>query len=599
MVRFRSFITAVALAVGAAVIAPPPPAGAASLYGERFATEAVFVDQMYRDFLSRSPDPAGLAYWSGELRRGVDPAALVEFLLTSPEFEQNTAPIVRLYHSIFDRTPDIGGLRFWVSRTASGIPLADTADAMLESAEFAALANASNTDEIVAAVYGRSLGRTPDAGGLAYWRGEIDAGRLTLSEFIVVVSESPEHQALLGGEVDSTLLYVGMLQRVPEAGGLDYWTGLLDGGTKIRDIAAAFLEQPEWRNRFAVAPTFTVTSIAGFDHPWDVDSLPDGTVLATERAGRLVAVKNKATASTITADFSDLFAGGETGLMGIAVDPDFASNARIYTCQGFRQPGTSAGVDIRVVAWTLDAGVTRATKVGPIVTGMPLSSGRHGGCQLEFAADGTLFIGTGDAAVGTHPQNLSSLGGKVLRVNPGDGAPAAGNPFISSTNASTRLIYTYGHRNVQGLSERPGTTEMWSVEHGPGRDDEINRLVSGGNAGWNPVPGYNEAVSMTNTSLPNTFAAAYSTGSPTLALSGGEWLSGDAWGAYRDGLAVTSLKASRVQVYFFNPEGLYLGSSPTLWSGGRMRGVHEAADGTLWVTSDNGNNDTVTAIVPN
>ncbi len=599
MVRVRTFIAALTLALVAAVIAPASPASAGSLYGERFATEEVFVDQMYRDFLSRGPDPAGLAYWASELRRGVAPAALVEFLLTSPEFENNTAPIVRLYHSIFDRTPDIAGLRFWVARSAAGAPLAGIAEGMLEGAEFEALANASTTDEIVAAVYGRSLGRTPDAAGLAYWRGEIDADRLTLSEFVVVVSESAEHRALLGGEVTSTLVYVGMLQRVPEPGGLDYWTGLLDNGTQIRDVAAAFLEQPEWRNRFAVAPTFSVSSIAGFDHPWDVDSLPDGTILATERAGRLVAIKNRTTASTVTADFADLFASGETGLMGLAVDPAFAGNRRIYTCQGFRQPGTSAGVDIRVVAWTLDAGVTQATRVGPIVTGIPLSSGRHGGCQLEFAADGTLFVGTGDAAVGTLPQNLASLGGKVLRVDPSDGSPAAGNPFASSANAATRLIYTYGHRNVQGLSERPGTTEMWSVEHGPSRDDEVNRLVPGGNAGWNPVPGYNESVSMTNTSLPNTFTAAYSTGSPTLALSGGEWLSDDSWGSYQNGLAVTALKASRLQVYFFNPEGLYLGRSPVLWDGGRLRGVHEAADGSIWVTSDNGNNDTITVITPN
>ncbi|MEZ5227570.1 MAG: DUF4214 domain-containing protein [Acidimicrobiales bacterium] len=363
MARLRSLIAVVALALAATTLAPPTPAGAASLYQGRFPTEEVFVDQVYRDFLSRGPDQAGLSYWSNQLRSGVSPAALVEFLLTSPEFEQNTAPIVRLYHSILDRTPDIDGLRFWVSRTASGIPLADTAEAMLDSAEFEALANAATTDEVVTVVYGRSLGRTPDAAGLAYWRGEIDAGRLTLGEFIVVVSESAEHQALLGGEVTSTLIYVGMLQRVPEPGGLDYWTGLLDDGEPIRNVAGAFLEQPVWQNRFATTPTFTVSSIAGFDHPWDVDSLPDGTIIATERSGRLVAIADRATATTITADFADLYAQGETGLMGVAVDPNFTSNRRIYTCQGYRKTGETS--DIRVVAWTLDAGVTQATKVGP------------------------------------------------------------------------------------------------------------------------------------------------------------------------------------------------------------------------------------------
>ncbi len=595
MLRIRFFVVALALALAGSVVSPLQPAGAATLFDKRFASEEAFVDQMYRDFLSRGPDQAGLAYWSDQLRSGVGAAPLAEFLLTSPEFQQTTAPIVRLYHSVFDRTPDVAGLRFWVSKSAAGLSLADTAAAMLESAEFEALSAAKNTDEIVAAVYGRSLGRTPDAAGLAFWRGEIDAGRLTLSQFIAVISESPEHQKLLEGDVTTTLVYLGMLQRTPEPGGLEYWSNLIETGTPIRTLVGAFFDQPEWRNRFTPAPAFEVTSIAGFDHPWDVDSLPDGTIIATERGGRLVAVKDRATATTITADFGDLFASGETGLMGLAVDPAFTTNRRIYTCQGFSNAGST---DIRVIAWTLDAGVSQATKVGPIVTGLPLSSGRHGGCQLEFAADGSLFVGTGDAATGTLPQNLASLGGKVLRVNAADGSPAAGNPFADSANANTRLIYTYGHRNVQGLSERPGTTEMWSVEHGPGRDDEINRLSAGGNAGWNPVPGYNESVAMTNTSLPNAFSAAYATGSPTLALSGGEWLDNPVWGAYDNGLAVTSLKGQALQVYLFNPEGLYLGRSPVLWSGGRMRGVHQTTDGSIWVTSDNGNNDTVTVLTP-
>ncbi len=596
MVRLRSLAAVLCLALVASLTTAATPAGAASLFSERFTTEEEFVDQMYRDFLSRGPDQAGLEYWADQLRGGVEPASLVEFLLTSAEFEQTTAPIVRLYHSVLNRTPDVAGLRFWVSRSAAGFSLASTAEAMLESAEFEALSNAQTTDEIVAAVYGRSLGRTPDQGGLDYWSAEIESGRLTLSEFIAVISESPEHRALLEGEVTTTLIYLGMLQRTPEPAGLAYWSDLVERGTTLRTLAATFLDTPEWRARFAPAPSFTVSSIAGFDHPWDVDSLPDGTIIATERAGRLVAIADRATPTTITADFGDLFAQGETGLMGLAVDPAFAANRRIYTCQGYRNPQNSGDTDIRVVAWTLDQSVSTATKAGPVVTGIPTVSGRHGGCQLEFASDGSLFVGTGDAAVGTTPQDLGSLGGKVLRVDPSDGSPADGNPFAASSDPATRLIYSYGHRNVQGLSEHPDSGEMWAVEHGPSRDDEINRLVAGGNAGWNPVPGYNEGVSMTNPSLGNTFSASYSTGSPTLALSGGEWLDGGAWGAYEGGLAVTSLKGRALQVYLFNDDGRYLGRSPVLWSGGRMRGVHQATDGSLWVTSDNGNNDTITVL---
>ena len=170
--------------------------------------------------------------------------------------------------------------------------------------------------------------------------------------------------------------------------------------------------------------------------------------------------------------------------MGIVVDPSFASNRRFYTCQGHTGP------EVQVIAWTINSAYTEATRVAdPLVGDIPASSGRHGGCRLRFGPEGYLWIATGDAATGTVPQDLTSLGGKVLRVDASTGAGVPANPFTSSP-----LVYTYGHRNVQGLALRPGTSQMWSVEHGPSVDDEINLLAAGGNYGWNSVPGYNEGV---------------------------------------------------------------------------------------------------------
>ena len=241
----------------------------------------------------------------------------------------------------------------------------------------------------------------------------------------------------------------------------------------------------------AAAPEITVTTlVSGLNIPWGIAFTPDGTMLFTERGGKLSGRLTDGTVQTVTADFSDLFVLGESGLMAIIVDPDFASNRRFYTCQAHTGP------EVQVIAWTLNAAYTAATRSGdPLVGGIPASatSGRHGGCRLRFGPDGYLWIATGDAAVGTTPQGLNSLGGKVLRVDASTGAGAPGNPFASSP-----LIYTYGHRNVQGLALRPGTRQMWSVEHGPDVDDEINLLVAGGNYGWDPVPGYNESVPMTD-----------------------------------------------------------------------------------------------------
>ena len=119
-------------------------------------------------------------------------------------------------------------------------------------------------------------------------------------------------------------------------------------------------------------------------------------MLFTQRAGVLSSRLTDGTVQTITADLSDLFASGETGLMGIVVDPRFSSNRRFYTCQGHTGP------EVQVIAWTINADYTAATRVAdPLVGGMPASSGRHGGCRLRFGPNGYLWISTGDAATET------------------------------------------------------------------------------------------------------------------------------------------------------------------------------------------------------
>ncbi|MCY3775740.1 MAG: PQQ-dependent sugar dehydrogenase, partial [Candidatus Aminicenantes bacterium] len=261
------------------------------------------------------------------------------------------------------------------------------------------------------------------------------------------------------------------------------------------------------------------TLVSGLSIPWDLAFTPDGTMLFTEKRGVLSSRRANGTVRNVDAEFGDLFAVGETGLMGIVVDPDFASNRRFYTCQGHLGP------EVQVIGWTIDADYTAATRVAdPLVGGIPATSGRHGGCRLRFGPEGYLWIGTGDAASGRIPQDLTSLGGKVLRVDPFTGAGAPTNPLAPSR------VYTYGHRNVQGLALRAGTSQMWSVEHGPQRDDEINLLEAGGNYGWDPVPGYNESVPMTDLAkYPDAVEARWSSGSPTLAVSGGIFLEGSHW----------------------------------------------------------------------
>jgi glucose/arabinose dehydrogenase len=162
-------------------------------------------------------------------------------------------------------------------------------------------------------------------------------------------------------------------------------------------------------------------------------------------------------------------------------------------------------------------------------------------------------------------------------------------------------VHTYGHRNVQGIAERADGT-LWSIEQGTFRDDEVNRLVNGGDYGYNPVPGYNESVPMTDQSLPGRqVRARWRSGNPTLATSGGSFVHGAKWGALNGALAVACLKASRVLFLTFDQHGRLerVRAPRALRQHGRIRTVSSSRNGDLLVTTDNGaGNDVILRVSP-
>src|SRR3954469_12228178 len=340
------------------------------------------------------------------------------------------------------------------------------------------------------------------------------------------------------------------------------------------------------------SPALDVAVVAdGLDHPWDVARAPDGTLLFDERAGGLAAVSPDGAVRPLAADFGDLFARGETGLMGLVLDPRFGTNRRFYTCQG-RQAGERP--DIAVLAWTVDADWRAATRVAdPLLGGIPVNAriGRHGGCRLRFDPTGALLVGTGDHAVGSNAQDRDTLAGKVLRIDPATGQPAAGNPFSGGAAA---YIWNYGHRNVQGLAVRPGTDQVYGVEQGTYRDDEVNLLQPGANYGYDPDGadgGYDESVPMTDRKIPGAVPAVWSSGTPTIATCGGTFLDGDRWGGYDGLLLVAVLKDEGVLAMRLGADGALLEQFrlPELEGRyGRIRTVQQEADGALYVTTDNG-----------
>lgn len=344
----------------------------------------------------------------------------------------------------------------------------------------------------------------------------------------------------------------------------------------LPDLRAAF--EPTRDPAISVA-----TVVSGLTIPWDVGFAPDGTMIYTEKSGRLSAFVGGQ--RRLLAQPGDVYTSSESGMMGLAVDPSFATNRIVHVCQGFNSGGTK---DVRVYRWQVAADWTSASRVGgPTVAGIHITTGRHAGCRLRFGPDGFLWIGTGDAATGTNPQDLTSLAGKVLRVDGNTGTAAPGNPFTAPNDPR---IYNYGHRNIQGLAARPGTSQMYNAEHGTDRDDEVNLLYSGANYGWDPVPGYNETTRMTDFSkFPNAIGAVWSSGFPTTALSGITFLSGSQWMAWNGTLVGANLKGSHLRMWTLDFAGTQVVSQTTFLSDrGRLRSVTQGPDGSLYVTTSNG-----------
>jgi glucose/arabinose dehydrogenase len=209
------------------------------------------------------------------------------------------------------------------------------------------------------------------------------------------------------------------------------------------------------------------TIVTNLKIPWGIAFLPDGSALVTERATHRVVQIGTDLKAREVAVIEEAGGGGEGGLLGIAVSPQYATDKLIFLYY------TTAD-DNRIASWKI------GERPSPIVTGIP-SGGIHNGGRLGFGPDGFLYAGTGESGDPPLGQSLRTLGGKILRMTK-TGRPAPGNPFPDS------LIWSYGHRNVQGFAWDSGG-HMWASEFGQNTWDEINRIEPGKNYGWPTVEG--------------------------------------------------------------------------------------------------------------
>jgi aldose sugar dehydrogenase len=564
----------------------PGTAAAAAVRPQNFATDGDFVDWAYERTLAREPDPDGLAYWVFQLALGLDPVAFLDALLHSPEHDDWTRPVLRAFRTAYGRAADLAGLRYW-SGLRLGPSLRSVLPFFLNSPEHDALYAGTSDAEYVRRIYANALGRIPDPAGHQFWTAQVaQVGRAAV---LWSISESPEHRALRHPEVEVTPPYASLLDRLPDNGGRDYWEGIVRAGGSATPLIAGIWQGPELASRLATVPSLQVTEVVGgLAVPWGLAVLPDGSLLFTQRHGVISLLPPGGARRDVALAGSGFFTAGEGGLLDLVLDPGFASNNRFYTCQNREIGGVR---DVAVYAWTLAADRMSATRLAPLVTGLPATSGRHSGCRIlpDPATAGVLYVATGDAAIGTQPQDLTALGGKVLRVSATDGSGVAGNPFITSGNANSRRIFNYGHRNLQGLAHRPGTGQLWTAEHGPDRDDEVNLVLPGLDYGWNPVPGYNEAVPMTRVGAQ---PAVWSSGPPpAVAPSGMAFLDGCSWGALDDHFLLALLRGARAQIHGVTSSAVHHGLiEPAQLNGtfGRLRTVVRAPDGTLLITTSNG-----------
>ncbi len=345
------------------------------------------------------------------------------------------------------------------------------------------------------------------------------------------------------------------------------------------------------------------------EHGWDVGFLPDGQVLITERPGRLTllsSTRRGASVRRVEADFSDLFVRGEGGLMGMVVHPDFATSRLFTTCQNHADAG--AADDVRLVTWRLSPDGARADRVRDLLTGLPTAAGgRHSGCRPTIAADGALLVGTGDTARGAIPQDLTSLGGKVLRLDLISGQPLPDNPYYGADDPAQRYVLSYGHRNIQGVTVRPGSGTVFTAEHGPRSNDEVNLIRAGGNYGWDPsrggtVGGYDESVPMTDLErFPDAVPAIWQSGDRTQAICGAAFLDGAQWGGLDGALVITALKGAKLLALTLDASGAVQSVAvpePTNGPYGRLRAARLGPDGALYVTTSNGDDDALLRITP-
>ncbi|OGQ80491.1 MAG: hypothetical protein A3F90_16495 [Deltaproteobacteria bacterium RIFCSPLOWO2_12_FULL_60_19] len=312
----------------------------------------------------------------------------------------------------------------------------------------------------------------------------------------------------------------------------------------------------------------------GLETAWAVAFAPDGRIFVTERPGRIRVIKNGNLQKEPWLEI-EVYERGESGLLGFALDPRFESNRFLYTAYTYRDGG--GRVKNRLARLRDDPTTGKGVMDKVLLDGVAAASNHNGG-RVKFGTDGKLYWTMGDAQETRHAQDLSSLNGKILRLN-GDGTAPADNPFPKSP------VYSYGHRNPQGLAWQPGTGRLYATEHGPSGFqgcclDEVNLIEPGKNYGWPVIRGDQAREGMVSPVLHSGDSETWAPGGTTFVTRG---LSAGS-------LLFTGLRGQslyRIVLDPNNPRKVATFERLFVREFGRLRDIVEGPDGALYLLTSN------------
>lgn len=327
---------------------------------------------------------------------------------------------------------------------------------------------------------------------------------------------------------------------------------------------------------------FGVDTVAdGLSNPWGITFLPDGRILVTERKGEIRIIKDGKLLPEKIEGVPEVFANGQGGLLDITLHPDYENNGWIYF--SYAKPGENGG-GTTIVRTKLEG--NKFTNQEELFSAQPFSSsGAHFGCRIVFDGKGYMFFSSGERGTKENAQNLGNHLGKILRLHD-DGRVPADNPFVNTEGARPE-IWSYGHRNPQGLIYDKQTDKLYDVEHGPKGGDELNLVEKGKNYGWpvitwgidydgKPISDIQEKEGMVQ---PLRYWV------PSIAPCGMTMVTSDKFPNWKDNILVGALAHTHVARVELK-DGKYVTEEKLLDKIGRVRAVAQSPDGYIYVVTE-------------